>query len=87
MAFLGVKLGCKHVALGDRCIVEAGLYVTGGTKVTVLDSNNQEVGTAKGVALSGKSDLLFRRNSMSGRVEVKPNGAAVELNDALHSNN
>jgi len=75
------------IALGDRCIVEAGLYVTGGTKITVLDSNNQEIGTAKGVALSGKSDLLFRRNSMSGRVEVKPNGAAVELNDALHSNN
>ncbi|MCP4880660.1 MAG: 2,3,4,5-tetrahydropyridine-2,6-dicarboxylate N-succinyltransferase, partial [Gammaproteobacteria bacterium] len=75
------------IALGDRCIVEAGLYVTGGTKVTLLDSDNQEIGTTKGVDLSGKSDLLFRRNSQSGRVEVKPNGTAVALNDILHSHN
>jgi 2,3,4,5-tetrahydropyridine-2-carboxylate N-succinyltransferase len=75
------------IALGDRCIVEAGLYVTAGTKITVLDAHNQELGTTKGIALSGKDDLLFRRNSQSGRVEVKPNGTAVMLNDALHSNN
>ncbi len=75
------------IALGDRCIVEAGLYVTGGTKVTLLDSDNQEIGTTKGVDLSGKSDLLFRRNSQSGRVEVKPNGTALALNDILHSHN
>ena len=75
------------IALGNRCIVEAGLYVTAGTKITVLDAHNQEMGTTKGIALSGKDDLLFRRNSQSGRVEVKPNGTAVMLNDALHSNN
>jgi len=75
------------IALGHRCIVEAGLYVTAGTKITVLDAHNQELGTTKGIALSGKDDLLFRRNSQSGRVEVKPNGTAVILNDALHSNN
>jgi 2,3,4,5-tetrahydropyridine-2-carboxylate N-succinyltransferase len=75
------------IALGNRCIVEAGLYVTAGTKITVLDAHNQELGTTKGIALSGKDDLLFRRNSQSGRVEVKPNGTAVMLNDALHSNN
>ena len=75
------------IALGNRCIVEAGLYVTAGTKITVLDAHNQELGTTKGITLSGKDDLLFRRNSQSGRVEVKPNGTAVMLNDALHSNN
>jgi len=75
------------IALGNRCIVEAGLYVTAGTKITVLDAHSQELGTTKGIALSGKDDLLFRRNSQSGRVEVKPNGTAVMLNDALHSNN
>ena len=75
------------IALGNRCIVESGLYVTAGTKITILDAKNQEVGTTKGVALSGKDDLLFRRNSQSGRVEVKPNGTAVVLNTDLHSNN
>ena len=75
------------IALGDRCIVEAGLYITGGTKVTLLEHDNKEAGTTKAASLSGKNDLLFRRNSINGRVEVKPNGTTVSLNDALHSNN
>ncbi len=75
------------IALGDRCIVEAGLYVTAGTKITLLDNNNQAIGTTKGANLSGKNDILLRRNSINGRVEAKPNSTTVSLNDALHNNN
>lgn len=73
--------------LGDRCVVEAGLYVTAGTKVLVLDSANQVVGTMKARELSGKSDLLFRRNSVTGAVECKANKTAVALNEELHTHN
>jgi len=70
------------ISLGDDCTVEAGLYVTAGTRVTLPDGT-----VAKAAALSGQSGLLFRRNSTSGAVEVLPRrGGAVSLNDALHSN-
>ena len=75
------------IALGDNCTVEAGLYITAGTKVTLLDDNNQSVKEVKARDLSGQSELLFRRNSTSGAVECKTNRSAVELNEALHSNN
>ena len=75
------------IPLGDRCIVEAGLYVTAGTKVLVLDNANQSVGTMKARELSGKSDLLFRRNSLTGAVECKANKTAIALNEELHSHN
>lgn len=75
------------IALGDRCIVEAGLYVTAGTKVIVLDEKNQRVEEIKARELNGKSDLLFRRNSVTGAVECKTNKTVVELNDMLHANN
>jgi 2,3,4,5-tetrahydropyridine-2-carboxylate N-succinyltransferase len=75
------------ISLGDRCIVEAGLYVTGGAKVAVLDTNNDMIATVKAASLSGKNDLLFRRNSANGRIEVKPNRTSVALNTDLHSNN
>ncbi len=73
--------------LGDRCTVEAGLYVTAGSKVTVLDDQNNEVSTVKAAELAGKPDLLFRRNSQNGRVEVKTNKTAIELNNELHAHN
>lgn len=73
--------------LGDRCIIEAGLYVTAGTKVNLLDKDNQAAGTAKARELSGKSDLLFRRNSITGAVECKANKTAIALNEELHSHN
>tara|TARA_R110001606_G_scaffold120710_3_gene252546 strand:- start:1183 stop:1944 length:762 start_codon:yes stop_codon:yes gene_type:complete len=73
--------------LGDRCIVEAGLYVTAGTKVLVLDNANQVVGTMKARELSNKSDLLFRRNSITGAVECKANKTAIALNEELHTHN
>lgn len=71
------------ISLGDRCIVEAGLYVTSGTIVTLPDGSR-----AKARELSGSSDLLFRRNSTTGAVEVLAReGAWSEgLNAALHAN-
>jgi len=70
------------IALGDDCVVEAGLYVTGGTKVTTSDGQ-----TVKAKELSGANNLLFRRNSVSGAVEVvSRDGTGITLNDALHKN-
>jgi 2,3,4,5-tetrahydropyridine-2-carboxylate N-succinyltransferase len=75
------------IALGDRCTVEAGLYITAGTKVNLLDDESNSVQTIKARDLSGQSDLLFRRNSLNGAVECKTNRSVIELNQALHSNN
>jgi 2,3,4,5-tetrahydropyridine-2-carboxylate N-succinyltransferase len=71
------------ISLGDGCVVEAGLYVTSGTVVTLPDGS-----TAKARELSGASDLLFRRNSVTGRVEVLPRAGTWQegLNAALHAN-
>ena len=83
---LGANAGLG-IPLGDRCTIEAGLYVTGGSKVTVLDENNNEVGVVKAGELAGKPDLLFRRNSQNGRIEVKTNKSAIALNEELHKHN
>lgn len=78
---LGANAGLG-ISLGDDCVIEAGLYVTGGTKVTTADGQ-----TTKAVELSGASNLLFRRNSLSGAVEVvKRDGTGITLNEALHAN-
>ena len=83
---LGANSGLG-IPLGDRCIIEAGLYVTGGSKVSLLDDKNQVIDTVKAKDLAGKSDLLFRRNSQSGAIECKTNKSAIELNEELHANN
>lgn len=83
---LGANSGLG-IPLGDRCTVEAGLYITAGTKVTLLDDKNQVVGQTKARDLAGKDDLLFRRNSTTGAVECLTNKSAVELNEALHASN
>lgn len=75
------------IPLGDRCTIEAGLYLTAGSKVAVLDENNQMVETVKARDLAGKSDLLIRRNSENGRIECKTNKSAIALNEELHANN
>lgn len=75
------------IPLGDRCTVEAGLYVTAGTKVTLLDDHRQPAGTARARDLAGRSDLLFRRNSLTGAVECLTNRSAIALNEELHSHN
>ena len=75
------------IALGDHCIVEAGLYVTAGTKVQLLDNDNQPVSHVKAKELSGQSGLLFRRNSTTGAVECRSNRTQIELNEELHRHN
>jgi len=83
---LGANAGLG-IPLGDRCTLEAGLYITAGTVVTMLDDQKQVSGKLKARELSGKSDLLFRRNSVTGTVECLTNKSAVELNSELHSSN
>lgn len=73
--------------LGDRCTVEAGLYITAGSICSLLDDNRQVVKQVKARDLAGQSDLLFRRNSQSGAIEVLTNKSAIALNEELHANN
>ena len=75
------------IPLGDRCTIEAGLFITAGTKVTLLDGARKPVETVSARDLADKSDLLFRRNSTSGTVECLTNRSAIELNESLHANN
>ena len=75
------------IPLGDRCTIEAGLYITPGTIVQVLDENRKVVRKAKARELAGQSDMLFLRNSQSGVVECRTNKNAIRLNDALHTHN
>jgi len=78
---LGAESGLG-IALGDDCVVEAGLYLTAGTKVTLPDGT-----IAKARELSGQSNLLFLRNSVTGAVLAKPrDGHGIVLNSALHAN-
>jgi 2,3,4,5-tetrahydropyridine-2,6-dicarboxylate N-succinyltransferase len=79
---LGAEAGLG-IALGDDCVVEAGLYLTAGTKVTLPDGT-----VAKARELSGQGNLLFIRNSVTGAVEARArDGHGVVLNSALHANN
>jgi 2,3,4,5-tetrahydropyridine-2-carboxylate N-succinyltransferase len=78
---LGANAGLG-ISLGDDCIVEAGLYVTGGSRVTLPDGE-----VVKAAELSGADGLLFRRNSQSGAIEAMPrSGRWAGLNAALHAN-
>lgn len=79
---LGAEAGIG-IALGDDCVVEAGLYVTAGTRVTLPDGK-----IVKALELSGADNLLFRRNSTTGTVEVlQRTGSWGGLNEVLHSHN
>ena len=75
------------IPLGDRCTIEAGLFVTAGTKVSVLDEQGDNIETVSARALAGRADLLFRRHSSTGTVQCLTNKSAVELNEMLHVNN
>jgi 2,3,4,5-tetrahydropyridine-2-carboxylate N-succinyltransferase len=78
---LGANAGIG-ISLGDDCIVEAGLYVTAGT--VVIDPSGAKI---KAKLLSGQSNLLYRRNSLSGAVEViARSGSWGGLNSDLHKN-
>jgi 2,3,4,5-tetrahydropyridine-2-carboxylate N-succinyltransferase len=81
-ALLGANSGIG-ISIGNDCVVEAGLYVTAGTKLTLIVEGKEQ--DLKAVELSGIDNLLFRRNSMTGRVEaLVRSGAGVELNKDLH---
>jgi 2,3,4,5-tetrahydropyridine-2-carboxylate N-succinyltransferase len=74
--------GGTGISLGDDCVVEAGLYLTAGTKVTLPDGS-----VVKARDLSGQPGLLYLRNSVTGAVEARPRqGEAIALNEALHAN-
>ncbi|WP_155769517.1 2,3,4,5-tetrahydropyridine-2,6-dicarboxylate N-succinyltransferase [Mycobacterium asiaticum] len=78
---LGANAGLG-ISLGDDCVVEAGLYVTAGTKVALPEGKS-----VKARELSGADNLLFRRNSMTGAVEVvSRDGQGIALNEELHAN-
>lgn len=87
-ALLGANSGIG-ISIGDDTVVEAGLYVTAGTKVVVVGSAHDSNGrsqTVKAIELSGRPGLLFRRNSLTGAVEVLARkGTGVTLNEALHA--
>ena len=79
---LGANSGIG-ISLGDECIVEAGLYITAGTRVTLPDGQ-----VVKARQLSGRSGLLFIRNSVSGSVEARArSGGPIPLNMDLHGHN
>ena len=78
---LGAESGLG-IALGDDCVVEAGLYLTAGTKLTLPDGR-----VVKARELSGQDSLLFIRNSVTGAVEARTrDGHGIVLNSALHAN-
>ncbi|MFV8320165.1 2,3,4,5-tetrahydropyridine-2,6-dicarboxylate N-succinyltransferase [Mycobacterium sp. 23] len=78
---LGANAGLG-ISLGDDCVVEAGLYITAGTKVSTPEGKS-----VKARELSGGNNLLFRRNSLTGAVEVvSRDGQGIELNAELHAN-
>jgi len=82
---IGANAG-TGIPLGDRCTIESGLYVTSGTKVAMLDASGAVTETLAARQLQGFSDLMFRRNSMTGAVECLTNKTSVQLNAALHAN-
>ena len=78
---LGAEAGLG-IALGDDCVVEAGLYLTAGAKVSLPDGQ-----VVKARELSGQDNLLFLRNSVTGAVEARPrDGHGIVLNSVLHAN-
>jgi len=87
-SLLGANAGLG-IPLGDDCVVESGLYVTAGTKVTLVGQSGPDGRpvVVKARELSGQDNLLFRRNSITGGVEaVSRRGVGIELNAALHAN-
>ncbi len=81
---LGANSGLG-ISLGDDCVVEAGLYLTAGTKLTLREDNG-DARVLKAAELSGMSGLLFRRNSLTGGVQAMPRtGTWGGLNAALHA--
>lgn len=83
---IGANAG-TGIPLGDRCSIEAGLYITAGTLVTLFDEHRTEIQTVKARELAGGDDLLFIRHSVTGQVQCRTNRRAIALNESLHANN
>jgi len=82
---LGANAGIG-ISLGNDCVVEAGCYVTAGTKVTITDIDHKPQ-VVKALELSGADNVLFRRNSVTGAIEAVPwKSEGIALNAALHAN-
>jgi 2,3,4,5-tetrahydropyridine-2-carboxylate N-succinyltransferase len=70
------------ISLGDDCVVEAGTYITAGSKLILPDGS-----IVKAHSISGQDGLQFWRNSVTGALEVRPRtGTGIALNVALHAN-
>ena len=82
---LGANSGIG-IPLGDNCTVEAGLYITSGTKIQLHDIEGNPSMIKKGLELANSSDLVFLRNSINGMVIAKPNKKSIQLNSQLHTN-
>ena len=80
---LGANSGIG-ISLGDNCTVEAGLYLTSGTKVTIFDNGVSKI--IKAFELSGKPNILYYRDSTNGKVIAVENNKISDLNKELHSN-
>ena len=74
------------IPLGDNCTIEAGLYITAGTKIELYKENGDKDGVFKGSELSNCSNLVFLRNSQNGKVFAKVNQKSINLNSELHKN-
>ena len=79
---LGANAGIG-ISLGDDCIVEAGLYITSGMKITLVEEEK----IVKAIELSGKNNILYFRDSVTGKVCAKSNKNKFKLNKTLHDNN
>ena len=88
-SLLGANAGIG-ISLGDNCTVEAGLYITAGTKITIWTRPRPPLANrwkwSKGAELSGKDNILFIRNSVNGRIEARYRKVGIELNAKLHKN-
>ena len=82
---LGANSGLG-IPLGDRCTIEAGLYLTSGSKVEILGENGDVETSLKASELANKPDLLFFRNSLTGAIQCKRNKNVNKLNKDLHDN-
>ena len=79
---LGANAGIG-ISLGDDCIVEAGLYITSGMKISLVEEEK----IVKAIELSGKNNILYFRDSATGKVCAKSNKKNFKLNKTLHDNN
>lgn len=83
---IGANAGCG-IPLGNCCIIEAGLYITSNSKISILDINNKLIQIVKAKVLAYKNNLLFIRNSITGRIECRINKKIIKLNKNLHKKN